>query len=52
LDLQWENYLSLQLPDDYKDEIRGIGDGGADAGTPGLDTLAQRGLTISNFPGM
>eukprot|EP01112_Ceratiomyxa_fruticulosa_P004730 TRINITY_DN15272_c0_g1_i1.p1 TRINITY_DN15272_c0_g1~~TRINITY_DN15272_c0_g1_i1.p1 ORF type:complete len:494 (-),score=86.02 TRINITY_DN15272_c0_g1_i1:61-1542(-) len=52
LDWQWNDYLSKQVPQEFIDEMSGVGDGAAAAGFgSGLDKLMQRSIVIANFPG-
>eukprot|EP01125_Pyxidicula_operculata_P012821 TRINITY_DN4222_c0_g1_i1.p1 TRINITY_DN4222_c0_g1~~TRINITY_DN4222_c0_g1_i1.p1 ORF type:complete len:539 (+),score=86.22 TRINITY_DN4222_c0_g1_i1:198-1619(+) len=51
LDLQWNNYLSYQVPQEFMDELRGIRDGALKRGVGNADAIIARVLTISNFPG-
>jgi len=51
LDWQWDFFLSVQLTDGFKDEIRGIRDAGNAQGVPNLDVLVNRVTVVANFPG-
>ena len=54
LDNQWE-YLSQQLPEEYKKEFEGLSAGGESIGLSGFEKdvgkIAQRGVVLANFPG-
>lgn len=54
LDKQYE-FLSQQLPEEYKKEFEGLSAGGASIGLSGfandVGKIAQRGLVLANFPG-
>eukprot|EP01121_Diplochlamys_sp_Union-15-3_P022670 TRINITY_DN972_c0_g1_i1.p1 TRINITY_DN972_c0_g1~~TRINITY_DN972_c0_g1_i1.p1 ORF type:complete len:422 (-),score=61.99 TRINITY_DN972_c0_g1_i1:2-1267(-) len=51
LDWQWTDYLSLQITQEFRDELRGLRDAGIAHNYANLDVLVQRIITISNFPG-
>lgn len=52
LDYQWTNYLSKQLPQEYKDELAGMTAGGKAAGLKhDIGHVAGWGITLANFPG-
>jgi hypothetical protein len=49
LDEQYDKWFSVNLPDEYKEEFRGMRQGGIDAGYPELGRYAERGFTISSI---
>lgn len=51
LDWQWRDFLSKELPQDYMEELRGLGDGGATVGAPKAGAMAQRMIVLANAPG-
>jgi hypothetical protein len=52
LDWQWDNYLSVQVPDEYFEELRGLTAGGRAAGSrEDVGRIASRSVVIANFPG-
>lgn len=51
IDWQWDRYLSAQLPQQYKDELRGIADGAAAAGFPLVGRYVTRIILLANAPG-
>lgn len=53
LDWQWNDYLSVQVPDDFKEELQGITAGARAAGELKHDVgkLTARGIVLANFPG-
>lgn len=51
LDWQWTSYLSVDVPQEYLDELSGLRDGGASVGVADLDLITQRGITLANLPG-
>ena len=50
LDWQWNDYLSLQLPNQYNEELQGILDGGIAANQPDTLTYITRALVLANIP--
>lgn len=49
---QWTDYLSVQVPDEYKQEIDGMTAGGHKAGLMrDVGKLAAMGITLANLPG-
>lgn len=51
LQFEWNAYLSVQVPSDFKEELRGLGDGGTAAGLSNLSSLVANAITLGNFPG-
>jgi len=51
VDWQWNDYLSVQVPQEFKEELKGIQAGGLDIGIPNLSALISRAIVLSNFPG-
>lgn len=52
LDWQWDNYLSIQVPEEYFEEMRGLTAGGDAVGSrDNIGKIASRGTVIANFPG-
>lgn len=52
LDWQWNSYLSVELPEEYKEELRGLSAGGKAAGfDQDIGALAGWGVTLANLPG-
>jgi hypothetical protein len=52
LDWQWNDYLGVQVPQDYKDELSGLSAGGFAAGLKhDVGKLSARGITLANLPG-
>jgi len=52
LDWQWREYLSVQVPQEYLDELKGMTDGGYAAGLKeDVGAIAGWGITLANFPG-
>lgn len=52
LDWQWDEYLSQQFPQAYRDELRGVGDGGEVWKLPmRLESLIAQTFVLSNLPG-
>mmetsp|Transcript_16337 Transcript_16337/g.27334 ORF Transcript_16337/g.27334 Transcript_16337/m.27334 type:complete len:509 (-) Transcript_16337:406-1932(-) len=52
LDWQWDNYLSVQVPEEYFEELRGLTAGGHAAGcSEDVGKIASRSVVIGNFPG-
>lgn len=54
LDWQWNDYLSKELPQDFKLEIQGISDGAAEAKVKyiaSVGKLITRTITLANMPG-
>eukprot|EP00595_Chromulina_sp_UTEXLB2642_P002039 CAMPEP_0196764074 /NCGR_PEP_ID=MMETSP1095-20130614/5326_1 /TAXON_ID=96789 ORGANISM="Chromulina nebulosa, Strain UTEXLB2642" /NCGR_SAMPLE_ID=MMETSP1095 /ASSEMBLY_ACC=CAM_ASM_000446 /LENGTH=395 /DNA_ID=CAMNT_0042118681 /DNA_START=377 /DNA_END=1564 /DNA_ORIENTATION=- len=53
LDYQWDNYLSVQVPDEYIEEINGLTAGGIAQGLTknNIGKLITRGIVLANFPG-
>jgi len=51
LDWQWNDYLSVELPEQYKQELQGITDGGRDAGNDQIGNIITRVITLANAPG-
>lgn len=52
LDWQWNDYLSVQVPVQYLDELRGMTAGGLAAGLKAdVGKIAARGITLANLPG-
>ena len=51
LDWQWNDYLSVQVPDEYMEELRGMTDGGFAAELEAdIAVYAGRGITLANLP--
>lgn len=54
LDSQYEKYLGVELSDEYKEEFRGLSDGGREAGYSGymrdIGLIARRGQVLANIP--
>lgn len=49
---QWNSYLSVQVPDDFKTELSGMTAGGLKAGLKkDIGAIAARGITFANLPG-
>ena len=51
LDWQWSSYLSVDVPQEYMDELNGLGDGGLTIGVKDLSLMTSRGITLANLPG-
>jgi len=51
LDWQWKDFLSKETPQEFMEEIQGIGDGGRAAGVPDLDKIVSRFIILANMPG-
>mmetsp|Transcript_57157 Transcript_57157/g.134534 ORF Transcript_57157/g.134534 Transcript_57157/m.134534 type:complete len:492 (-) Transcript_57157:53-1528(-) len=51
LDLQWDHFLSKNIPETFLEELKGLDDGATEAGAPDAGKLVRRGLVISGFPG-
>ncbi|XP_062518697.1 uncharacterized protein LOC134193864 [Corticium candelabrum] len=51
LDWQWDDYLSIELPIAYKEELIGVRDGAAAAGCPSCGNMVTRAIALSNMPG-
>ncbi|XP_065842108.1 uncharacterized protein [Oscarella lobularis] len=51
LDWQWNNYLSIQVPETFKEELDGIRDGASAAGCPGCGSYVTRTIVLANMPG-
>jgi hypothetical protein len=52
LEWQWKDYLSVQVPDDFMQELRGLSAGGKAKGlSQDIGSIAGWGITLANFPG-
>jgi hypothetical protein len=53
LDWQWNDYLSVQVPNEYLEELKGITAGARAAGLLKHDAgvLSSRAIVLANFPG-
>lgn len=52
LDWQWNDYLSVQVPQKYLDEFAGMTEGGKAAGrTEDIGAMGWRGVVLANLPG-
>jgi hypothetical protein len=52
LDWQYDNFISVKIPTIFKDELRGIQNGGIKKhNVSNLRTLIQRVLVVSSYPG-
>jgi len=51
LDWQWDGWLEGELPQEYIQELAGIGLGAKAAGVDGVDLMVQRIVTLANMPG-
>jgi hypothetical protein len=52
LDWQWDNYMSVQVPNEFMEEIRGMTAGGRAVGaTNDIGRIASRITVLANFPG-
>jgi len=51
LDWQWEGWLSVELPEEFIEEIAGMKAGGHVVGVPDLDVLVSRIIVLANAPG-
>eukprot|EP01035_Chromulina_nebulosa_P018793 gene18793-24560_t len=51
-DYQWDNYLSVQVPDEFIEEINGLTAGGIAQGLTknNIGKLITRGIVLANFP--
>jgi hypothetical protein len=51
LDWQWTSYLSVDVPQDFKDELRGLTDGGKAIGHKrDVGAITAWAITLANFP--
>lgn len=50
---QWDDFMSVQVPDEYIEELKGMSAGGKAAGIlkPDVGELAGWGITLANLPG-
>jgi hypothetical protein len=51
LDWQWASYLSVEVPQEYMDELEGLAAGGLVIGIDNLSLMVSRGITLANLPG-
>ena len=52
MDWQYDNFISLKIPSVFKEELRGIQNGGAKSHSiKNLRNLVQRVLVVSSYPG-
>eukprot|EP00118_Oscarella_pearsei_P024914 m.307108 g.307108 ORF g.307108 m.307108 type:complete len:499 (+) comp41908_c0_seq1:30-1526(+) len=51
LDWQWDNYLSIQVPEEFKEELDGVRDGGSAAHCPNCGRHVTRTIVLANMPG-